>query len=100
MKDKLFNKNFFLLWQGQTVSQIGSQIFSIALMFWIKHTTGSATLMGMVMTVSMLPAVLLGPFAGTLSDTFSRKKVIVIADFISGLNVLILAAIVFIYVGV
>ena len=92
---KLFNKNFFLLWQGQTVSQIGSQIFSIALMFWIKHQTGSATLMGLIMTISMLPSVLLGPFAGTLSDTFSRKKIIVIADIVSGLNVLILASIVF-----
>lgn len=95
LSNKLFNKNFFLLWQGQTVSQIGSQIFSIALMFWIKHTTGSATLMGMIMTVSMLPSVLLGPFAGTLSDTFSRKKIIVIADLVSGFNVLLLAAIVF-----
>lgn len=92
---KLFNKNFFLLWQGQTVSQIGSQIFSIALMFWIKHTTGSATLMGMIMTISMLPSVLLGPFAGTISDTFSRKKIIVIADIVSGFNVLLLATIIF-----
>lgn len=93
--NKLFNKNFFLLWQGQTVSQIGSQIFFIALMFWIKHVTGSATLMGFIMMVSMLPSVLLGPLAGTLSDTFSRKKIIVIADIVSGFNILILAAIVY-----
>jgi len=55
----LFNKNFFLLWRGQFVSQMGNQAFSIAMMFWIKHETGWATLMGLVMMVSQIPAVLL-----------------------------------------
>jgi MFS family permease len=91
---KLFNKNFFLLWQGQTVSQIGSQVFLIALMFWLKHQTGSATLMGLVMTATMLPAALLGPISGTIVDNFPRKKLIIISDLINGINVLILAAVV------
>ncbi len=95
LQNKLFNRNFFLLWQGQTVSQIGSQIFSIALMFWIKHETGSASLMGLVMTAAMLPSVLIGPIAGTISDTLSRKKIIVVADLINGMNVLILAGIIY-----
>jgi MFS family permease len=91
---KLFNKNFFLLWQGQTVSQIGSQVFFIALMFWLKHETGLATLMGLVMTATMLPAALLGPISGTIVDNFPRKKLIIISDLINGINVLILAAVV------
>ena len=91
---KLFNKNFFLLWQGQTVSQIGSQIFMIALMFWIKHETGSATIMGTVMLLSMLPAALLGPISGTIVDNLPRKKLIIFSDVINGINVIILSAIV------
>lgn len=98
-KSKLFNKNFFLLWQGQFVSQLGSQAFAIAMMFWVKHQTGSATLMGILMMVSMLPAVLLGPMAGTLADHYSRKKIIVLSDFLRGLPVMILAAIIFLLPG-
>ena len=93
-KDKLFNKNFLLLWQGQTVSQIGSQIFSIALMFWIKHATGSATLMGTVMMISMLPAALLGPVSGAIVDNLPRKKLIIFSDVFNGINVTILSVVI------
>ncbi len=95
MSNKLLNKNFLLLWQGQTVSQIGSQIFSIALMFWIKHETGSATLMGLVMTVSMLPAALIGPISGAIVDNLPRKKLIITSDIINGINVILLSIIVY-----
>ncbi len=94
-RKKLFNKDFFLLWQGQTISQIGSQIFSIALMFWIKHETGSATLMGMVMMVSMLPAAILGPVSGAIVDNLPRKRLIIISDIINGINVILLSAVVY-----
>ncbi len=95
MSSKLLNKNFLLLWQGQTVSQIGAQIFSIALMFWIKHQTGSATLMGLVMTVSMLPAALIGPISGAIVDNLPRKKLIIASDIINGINVITLSAVVY-----
>ena len=93
-RTKLFNKDFLLLWQGQTVSQIGSQVFNVALMFWIKHVTGSATLMGIVFMLSMLPAALIGPVSGAIVDNLNRKRLIISSDIINGINVLILAAIV------
>ncbi|MEW5924290.1 MAG: MFS transporter, partial [Candidatus Zixiibacteriota bacterium] len=92
---KLLNKNFFLLWQGQFVSQLGSQVHGIAMMFWIKHATGSATLMGTIMMLSMLPGVIFGPLGGTIADNFSRKKIIVVSDILCGILVLALAGILF-----
>ena len=81
----MWNKNFLLLWQGLLVSQIGTQLFSLALLYWILETTGSATIMGLVLMAAALPGALLGPFAGTLADNVSRKLLIVWADVIRGL---------------
>jgi len=92
---KLYNKNFILLWQGQFVSQIGNQVFLIALMFWLKHATGSASLMSTLMMLSVLPAVILGPFGGTVADRYSRRKIIIISDAINGFAVLSLAIVLF-----
>lgn len=92
---KLFNKNFVLLWQGQLVSLFGAQAYLIAMMFWIKHQTGSATLVGLVMMVSQIPGVVLGPISGVFVDRYSRWKIIVGSDLIRGIVTIALAALVF-----
>jgi len=92
---KLLNKNFVLLWQGQLVSQLGSQAYMVAMMFWIKHQTDSASIMGLLMMFSALPAVILSPLAGTIVDRHSRKWIIVICDLLSGVFILALALLIF-----
>jgi DHA3 family macrolide efflux protein-like MFS transporter len=92
---RLFNRNFALLWQGQLVSSIGTQAFTIAAMFWVKQATESATTMGMIMMASTIPMVLLSPFGGTFADQFSRRKIIIVCDLISAVGVLVLAALMF-----
>lgn len=94
---KLLNRNFVLLWQGQFVSQMGNQAFVIAMAFWIKHATGSATLMGLVMMVGQIPSVILAPVAGVVADRFRRKRIIIVSDILRGLAVLALAG--FMYVA-
>ncbi|MCL5958372.1 MAG: MFS transporter [Chloroflexi bacterium] len=88
---KLLNRNFLLLWQGQAISLLGSQGFIVATLFWIKHTTGSATIMGLLAMAELLPVLILGPIGGTFADRHSRRKILVICDLLSGFAVLALA---------
>ena len=88
---RLWNKNFILLWQGQIVSQIGTQAFTIAMVLWIKDATESPALVGILQMLAFLPGVVLGPIAGTFADRHSRRKIIIICDLLGGLAVLSLA---------
>lgn len=91
-KEKLWTWNFFLLWQGQLVSAFGDIAYSLALGFWIYAKTGSTALMGTLMAVSMLPRLIISPFAGVWVDRSDRKAIIVWMDLIRGLMVVLVAA--------
>ena len=82
---RLWNKNFFLLWQGQLVSMLGDILYMIALDFWILDITGSTGLMGLLSALTMLPRIVLGPFAGVFVDKWNRRNIIVLTDFIRGI---------------
>lgn len=86
----LRNKSFFLLMQGNFVSQIGSLMQNFALSLYVLNTYDSATLFASILIVSAIPRILLGPFAGVLVDWFDRKKIIVRLDILSGILVLIM----------
>ncbi|MBI5032173.1 MAG: MFS transporter [Chloroflexi bacterium] len=93
---KLLNRNFFLLWQGQSISRLGIQAFEIAMLFWIKHATDSATLMGLMLMLSNLPGIVLGPIGGTVADRYSRRAIILVSEALNGVAVLSLAALLFV----
>ena len=93
---KLLNRNYLLQWQAQSISRLGSQAFAVAMLFWIKHATGSAALMGLLQMLSTLPAVLLTPIGGAIADRYSRRKIIVLSDLLRGLTVLSLAGLMFV----
>ncbi|HZF13298.1 MAG TPA: MFS transporter [Thermoanaerobaculia bacterium] len=81
---RLTNRNFLLLWQGQTVSRLGNQAFSLAMAFWVVERTGSASLMGLLLATMTLPTILLAPIGGAVADRFSRIRVLILCDVIAG----------------
>lgn len=73
-------RTFFTIWIGQLISILGSGLTSFALGVWIFQQTGRATPFAITVLFGSLPAVLLGPVAGSVADRFSRKKVMLLAD--------------------
>ena len=78
-QDKHF-RSFFIIWGGQAVSLLGSQIVQFALIWWITETTQSATILAMASLAGLLPQVVLGPFVGVLVDRWDRRRVMLAAD--------------------
>jgi len=97
--DRLFNRNFTLIMTGQCVALLGSALYSVVLVLYLKELTGSATILGVVELLAFLPWVVLGPFAGTLVDRTSRKKVIAWSYLLRGVLMMVLFAVSFNYLS-
>ena len=90
-KEKLWTSGFLILWQSQLVSTAGDAIYAIALGFWVLEVTGSTAMMGALMAASMLPGILVAPFAGVLIDRSNKKMLMMLTDFVRGACVLLLS---------
>ncbi len=79
------NKNYLLLWLGQSVSDLGSSINYIGLMWYVMELTGSAISVSGLFIALTIPSILLGPWVGVLVDKLDKKTIIVTTDIIRGL---------------
>jgi predicted MFS family arabinose efflux permease len=73
-------RDFQLLWLGQTVSALGSRVTSIALPLLVLAATGSPAQTGLTAFVFGLPLLLLTLPAGLLVDRWDRRLVMVAAN--------------------
>src|ERR1035438_9699522 len=83
-KDAFLNRDFLLLSQGQLVNQAGTQIALAATAFWLKQSTESASLLGLMSTISALPLLLLSPLGGAVADRWSRRNILIACDLLCG----------------
>lgn len=96
MKSSLWkNKNFVLLWGGQTVSKLGDRFLQIALMWYIYTATGSSLALGISLICFTIPMIFIQPIAGTFADLNYKKHIIVASDFLNGILMLVIAAFLF-----
>jgi len=92
----LRNRPFLLLWSSQLISQSGDYIFDIALIWLVLQATGSILDVSLVVVVTLIPTVLLGPVLGVYADRWPRRTVLLgtnvaEAALVAGLSVLVLA---------
>lgn len=75
-----FNRNYMLLWSGQTVSSVGTMTSNLAfplLVFALTHSAAQAGFMGAIRAV---PYLLFSLPAGAFVDRWNRKAVMIACD--------------------
>ena len=87
----LKNKNFFLLWLGQVISQFGDRLAQIALIGLVYNRLGISFLgLAKIMFFTVLPVFLISPVAGVYVDRWDKRNVMMVTDFIRGVLILAL----------
>ncbi len=87
----LKNKNFFLLWLGQIVSNFGDRLNQMALIALIyKRSPGSAVELAKLIFFVVVPVFIIGPVAGAYVDRWDRKWTMIASDILRGLMVLLI----------
>lgn len=90
MKNKKERLNFILFSLGKFVSIFGASIYSFAIGLHVLKITGSGMSFALSLIVSIIPMLVINPFAGVLADKFDKKKIVVSMDIINGLFLMLL----------
>jgi MFS family permease len=80
----LQERQFRLLWIGQTASAVGDSLIPVAMAFAVLGLGGSATGIGLVLAAFTVPRVLLILVGGVWADRLPRQLVMVVADIVRG----------------
>ena len=81
-------KNFYKLWLGELISNIGSGMTAFALSVYIYEKTGSVSYVSLITLLSFMPSIILSPIGGLLADRYDRRLLMIIGDLFSGLGLI------------
>lgn len=84
-------RSFLIIWIGQLVSLVGSQLTGFALGVWVYDQTHSVMMLAVTQVALQAPQIILSPLAGVLADRWDRRTVMIVSDFGAGLGVLVTA---------
>jgi len=71
---------FTLVWIGQLVSVLATNMSGFALTIWAFEKTSSATVLGLIQLAFILPFLLISPIAGAMVDRYNRKLMMMVSD--------------------
>ena len=80
----LRQRPFLFMWLGQTTSRLGDAVYAIALDWLILQQTHSATAVGVVLIIALLPTLLLLLIGGVVADRLPRLQILLASDLIRG----------------
>jgi predicted MFS family arabinose efflux permease len=80
------NRDFLLLWSGQIISSIGTEISQFAFPLLVLALTHSPALAGLIVSLRLLPYFIFSLPAGALIDRWNRKHVMILCECMRMLN--------------
>jgi transmembrane secretion effector len=80
----LRQRDYTLLWGGQSISVLGDGIYTIAIALAALHISNHASTLAYVEAARVAPSALLLLFAGALVDRLPRRLVVLAADLMRG----------------
>ena len=86
----LSNRNARLFFTGLLFSNIGSWLQLTATSFLLYRLTGSSVDLGINAALQFLPMLILGAWAGALSDRFDRRRTTIITQSLMALQAIVL----------
>ena len=90
--DSSIPRKFMLLWAGQGISIIGSQLSVVTIQVIAVKTLGaSAMQMGVLTASQTIPYLMLSLFVGLLIDRVSKRRLLIVADIVRCLVILVTA---------
>jgi len=85
------NRNFFLLWLGQIISQLGDRLDQMALIAFVYlRAPGSTIQIAKLLSFTIIPVFLIGPIAGVYVDRWDRRRTMYTCDFLRSILVFII----------
>jgi MFS family permease len=76
---------FIVVWIGQLVSVLATQMTQFAITIWAYEKTGSVTALALVQVFGITPFLLISPIAGAMIDRYNRKLMMALSDLGAGL---------------
>jgi MFS family permease len=89
-------RSFFILWLGQVISVIGSDLTGFALGVWVFQRTGSVTQFTLIVICTVAPGILLSPLVGALVDRWDRRLIMILSNVASGVSTFVIALLFFV----
>ena len=78
-------RDFALLFTGQTVSQLGTNMTSFALIIWVYTKNGQVMASSLLAICSAIPYLIVSLFGGAIVDNANKKKIMLICDSIAAI---------------